>query len=131
MAMQTYVVIKELPDARVGTKVSWDENEELYCYNKSAYCAPHDKSYLTKGQVIGMDEYFKPYKPYDDFLALKASFTPEQKALFDLFVTGRIIGFSLEDMMRCFVNSRLSHNAIRWEYDTFKDYMKAEFGMDV
>lgn len=84
MKRQDYVVIKELPDAGIGTKVIWDEDANTYFYYKSAYVTPNHTAFLTAGQVTQTPELFKPYTPLTDLLELVKSFSPRQKLLWDL-----------------------------------------------
>ena len=55
---ETYVVIKRLPDAEVGTEVKWDEEENVYYYKKSVCTSPNDISILKEEQVIEFPEFF-------------------------------------------------------------------------
>jgi len=69
--MDTYIVIKQLPDADVGTKVNWDKNANVFYYKKSCFVSPHKKSYLTAGQVTQTPEYFCKIDEYSEYFAYK------------------------------------------------------------
>jgi hypothetical protein len=65
--MKTYIVIKELPDAYVGTEVLWDENGNYYYYQKNAHVSPHDRTFLTKEQVTKNAEHFYEAENYPSY----------------------------------------------------------------
>ena len=67
--MEDYKVIKELPDARVGVDVIWDEEKNCFFYEKSMHVTPFNKSYLTRGQVTQTPEYFCTAKEYPECYA--------------------------------------------------------------
>ncbi len=69
--MEKYIVIKELPDAIVGTEVNWDESANAFWYKKGCYVTPHDKSFLTAGQVMQTPEYFCKANEYPEYFAYK------------------------------------------------------------
>ena len=56
--MKTYILRKDLPDADAGTRLIWDEPSNAYYYRKGAYTSPHDKNFLTAGQVTQTPEWF-------------------------------------------------------------------------
>ena len=64
-----YIVIKELPDASVGTKVIWEDGKNVYSYEKSSYVSPYDVNVLTDGQVTQNPEYFTKEKNYPEYYA--------------------------------------------------------------
>lgn len=63
---EAYIVIKELPDAVVGTEVIWDEDEKLYSYEKNEPTHKGDRTYLTETQVIKSD-YFCIAEKYPEY----------------------------------------------------------------
>lgn len=67
--MEKYIVIKKLPDAKVGTEVNWDENENCFWYNKSGWTSPNDKNYLSAEQVTQSYEYFCLADKYPEYYA--------------------------------------------------------------
>jgi len=67
MKNQNYVVIKQLPDANIGTHVIWSEAENCYKYFKSAYVSPNDITYLTAGQVTQTPEFFCKAIEYPEY----------------------------------------------------------------
>ena len=69
--MQKYIIIKELPDASVGTEVYWDLNINSYVYKKSAYVSPNDTNYLTAGQVTQNCDFFCKCDEYPEYYAYK------------------------------------------------------------
>jgi hypothetical protein len=71
--MDNYFVVKELPDASFGTEVFWDKDANAYFYNKSAFVSPHQRNYLTAGQVTQTPEYFCKGS---EFLSLYAYLRP-------------------------------------------------------
>lgn len=42
-----YILQKDLPDANIGTELTWDESNNAYRYQKSAWVYPHRHNYLT------------------------------------------------------------------------------------
>ena len=56
--MENYILLKNLPDAEKGTKVTWEENANAFYYIKSSYVSPHNKNYLTAGTVTQSPEWF-------------------------------------------------------------------------
>lgn len=66
-----YIVIKELPDADVGTEINWDECANAFWYKKSCFIPPHEKSFLTAGQVTQTPEYFCKADEYPEYFAYK------------------------------------------------------------
>jgi len=68
---ETYIVVKELPDANIGTKVLWDDAKCLYYYKKNAYVAPNDTAFLTAGQVTQTPEFFCKETKYPENFAYK------------------------------------------------------------
>lgn len=71
MEKENYIVIKELPDACVGTVVIWDESANCFYYEKNCWVSPHQKAYLTAGQVTQTPEYFCKAKEYPEYYAYK------------------------------------------------------------
>lgn len=71
MENKLYIVIKQLPDADVGTEVKWSEEENLFYYDKTAWISPHNKNYLSKGQVMENPEYFCPAGQYPEYYGYK------------------------------------------------------------
>lgn len=69
--MEKYIIIKELPDANVGTEVNWDESANAFCYKKGCFVSPHEKSFLTAGQVTQTPEYFCKANEYPEYFAYK------------------------------------------------------------
>lgn len=69
--VKKYIVIKQLPDARVGTEVDWSDSEYCYKYKKSAFTSPNDTSYLTDFQVESNTEYFCKAESYPDYYSYK------------------------------------------------------------
>jgi len=69
--MEKYIVIKELPDANVGTEVNWDEIDNTFYYDKNGYVSPHQNNYLTAGQVTQSPEYFCRANEYPEYFAYK------------------------------------------------------------
>lgn len=67
--MEKYIVIKELPDAHVGTEVIWDEENNVFYYQKSGWVSPHPKNHLTPGQVTQTPEYFCRANEYPEYYA--------------------------------------------------------------
>ncbi len=65
--MENYIVINELPDAHVGTKVIWDESANAFYYEKSVAVSPHFRNYLSAGTVTQTPEFFR--KEGDDTCA--------------------------------------------------------------
>lgn len=62
--MNDYVVVKQLPDAGVGTIVHWDKNKNCYWYGKSVWVSPHKYNYLSSGSVRQNTEFFAPIDKY-------------------------------------------------------------------
>ena len=71
LIMDKYIIIKELPDAHVGTEVNWDENTNAFWYEKWCFVSPHQKNYLTAGQVTQTPEYFCKANEYPEYFAYK------------------------------------------------------------
>lgn len=69
--MSNYIIIKELPDAYIGTEVIWDESANSYYYEKCGWVSPHQRNYLTMGQVTQTPEYFCKKEEYPDYFAYK------------------------------------------------------------
>jgi len=69
--MVNYIVIKNLPDACVGTDVMWDTSANSYYYKKSAYVSPNDTTFLTAGQVTQNPEFFCKDVDYPEYFAYK------------------------------------------------------------
>lgn len=69
--MDKYIVIRELPDASVGTEVNWDECVNAFWYLKNCFVSQHDKSFLTAGQVTQTTEYFCKADEYPEYFAYK------------------------------------------------------------
>lgn len=69
--MEKYIIIKELPDAPVGTEVIWDESTNAFYYEKSCYVTPHKRNYLSAGQVTQTPEYFCKEQEYPEYYAYK------------------------------------------------------------
>jgi len=65
--MGKYIVIKELPDANVGTEVNWEEGKNCYSYKKCAHVSPFDKTYLTAGQVTQTSEFFTKAEDFPEY----------------------------------------------------------------
>lgn len=65
--MQNYIVIKELPDANIGTKVIYNEEKNLYFYDKNSQVEGHNfQNYLTEFQVTNMN-FFCPESQYAEY----------------------------------------------------------------
>lgn len=71
--MEDYVVIKELIDANVGTRVIWDEEKNCFTYKKSTFISPYDTTYLSAGQVTQTPEYFCKLEHYPEYYAMNHS----------------------------------------------------------
>ena len=84
--MENYVVIKELPDAHVGTDVIWDEGKNHYTYQKSSYVSPASKNYLTAGQVTQTPAFFKKASEYSEYFAWDNP-VYSRKEIYDLIKT--------------------------------------------
>lgn len=69
--MDKYIVIKELPDASVGTEVIWDESANVFYYEKGCWVSPHKRNYLSAGQVTQTPEYFCKAEEYPEYYAYK------------------------------------------------------------
>lgn len=69
--MTNYIVIKELPDASVGTEVIWDESANAFYYEKCCWVSPHRRNYLSAGQVTQTPEYFCKAIEYPEYYAYK------------------------------------------------------------
>lgn len=69
--MEKYIVIKELPDAPVGTEVNWDEDNNVFWYNKNVWIPPYKKNHLSAGQVTQNPEYFCEADKYPEYFAYK------------------------------------------------------------
>jgi len=70
--MEKYIIIKELPDASVGTEVIWDESANAFYYEKGCYVSPHKRNYLSAGQVTQTPEYFCKAQEYPEYYAYKS-----------------------------------------------------------
>ena len=81
--MKKYILKVNLPDAHKGAEVIWDENANAYYYNKSAYISPHNKTYLTAGQVTQSPDFFEEV-PQED---IKDSIINECKESEDCLLT--------------------------------------------
>ena len=68
--MDKYIVIKELPDASVGTEVVWDENANAFYYEKDFWVS-NKKNYLCAEQVTQTPEYFCKAEEYAEYYAYK------------------------------------------------------------
>jgi len=69
--MEKYIIIKQLPDANVGTEVNWNKNANTFWYKKNYYISPHEKNFLTVGQVTQTPEYFCKVDEYPEYFAYK------------------------------------------------------------
>jgi hypothetical protein len=69
--METYIVIKNLPDAQVGTEVHWNSYKNFYCYKKSSFVYPNDTTFLTEAQVTQTPEFFCRAIEYPEYFAYK------------------------------------------------------------
>ncbi len=69
--MDKYIIIKELPDANVGTEVNWDESVNAFWYKKCCFVSQHEKSFLTTEQVTQTPEYFCKVDEYPEYFAYK------------------------------------------------------------
>jgi len=67
--MEKYIIIKELPDASVGTEVIWDEESNAFYYEKGCWVSPHNRNYLSAGQVTQTPEYFCKAQDYPEYYA--------------------------------------------------------------
>lgn len=66
--MEKYIVKTELPDAKVGTEVLWDESTEAYYYLNDSIL-PTQKHYLSKEQVVCGGKYFCKAIEYPEYYA--------------------------------------------------------------
>jgi hypothetical protein len=117
MENKLYIVIKELPDADVGTEVKWSENENCFYYDKTLWVSPHNKSYLSKGQVMENPEYFTPAEQYQEYYAYKNPVYNREEIL-NLLNT-------------CFPNKTISgqfHISVSKEIEQFKSKLR-ELGL--
>ena len=91
-----YILQKDLPNAKAGSKYKQTENEEEYvCYDLvSSYS--WDVSY-PKRYVETNPEWFKEYIPKT---------------------------YTEEDMRKCFKEARNYHPLTHWKHTTFNDYLK-------
>lgn len=70
MIEKTYIVIKDLPDAKIGTKVYWNRDMEYYCYEKDIKVEPnHTLSFLNREEVEKNREYFCKAEEYPEYYA--------------------------------------------------------------
>lgn len=69
--MDKYIIIKELPDASVGTEVIWDESANAFYYEKECFISPHKRNYLSVEQVTQKPEYFCKAQEYPEYYAYK------------------------------------------------------------
>lgn len=69
--MEKYIVIKELPDASVGTEVNWDKSANAFWYKKGHFVSPYEKNFLTAEQVTQTPEYFCKADEYPEYFAYK------------------------------------------------------------
>jgi hypothetical protein len=67
--MEKYILIKELPDASVGTEVIWDEPANAFYYQKGCFISPYSRNYLSAGQVTQNQEYFCKAVEYPEYFA--------------------------------------------------------------
>lgn len=58
MENKTYILLKDLPDAHIGTEVFIDEIENCAYYQKSAWVTPYRYNYLTIATVTQSPEFF-------------------------------------------------------------------------
>jgi hypothetical protein len=63
---ETYIVIKKLPDADIGTEVIW-VNDGCYRYKKSQPYLAYAE--LTQAQVVNSTEFFAPADKYPEYYA--------------------------------------------------------------
>ena len=66
--MEKYIVKTELPDAKIGTEVLWDEVAEAYYYVSDSIC-PTQKHYLSIDQVKCGEKYFCKAVEYPEYYA--------------------------------------------------------------
>ena len=67
--MKKHIVIKELPDANIGTEVIWDETQNCFYYEKSAYVSPYNRTFLTAGQVTQTPKFFCAVENHPEYFA--------------------------------------------------------------
>ncbi len=108
--MEKYIVIKELPDAHVGTEVIWDEYDNNFYYEKSCYVSPHSRNYLSAGQVTQSPEYFCKAEEYPEYYTYH----------FPVYSRGEIIKLIKE----CFPNKIISNELISREMKIFEDKLR-------
>lgn len=92
--MEKYIIIKELPDANIGTEVIWDESSNAFYYEKSCYISPHKKNFLTAAQVTQTPKYFCKADEYPEYFAYK----------YPVYSREEILNLIKE----CFVNKRMT-----------------------
>jgi hypothetical protein len=69
--MEKYIIVKELPDAAVGTEVIWDESQNAFYYEKKCWVSPYKRNHLSAGQVTQNPEYFCKAQEYPEYYAYK------------------------------------------------------------
>jgi hypothetical protein len=69
--MENYIIIRELPDASVGTEVIWDGLKNYFYYKKSAFVSPNATTFLTAGQVTQNPLFFCKATEYPEHYAYK------------------------------------------------------------
>lgn len=98
---KNYVVIKQLPDAGIGTLVHWDEGKNCYWYQKSVWVSPDRYNYLSSGSVRGNSEFFAPYEKdsqsYDSEPIKQESESHEEQRLKEKFDAERKRAIFWED----------------------------------
>ena len=115
--MEKYIVKTELPDAKVGTEVLWDESTEAYYYLSDSIL-PTQKHYLSKEQVICKGRYFCKAIEYPEYYAF----------IYPLFSRKEV----LEIMREAFPNrsySGMFHTSASKEMDKFQALLRT-VGLD-
>lgn len=69
MENNKYIVIKELPDASVGTEVIWDDEIGAFVYSKKDIINQVTKNYLTFDAVTKNTDFFCKVDIYPDYYA--------------------------------------------------------------
>lgn len=92
--MEKYIIIKELPDANIGTEVIWDETLNAFYYKKSCYISSYEKNILTVEQVTQTPAYFCKIDEYPEYFAYK----------YPVYSREEILNLIKE----CFVNKKLT-----------------------
>ena len=92
--MDNYILLKDLPDTAKGTKLIWDEGANAFYYEKGAWVSPHQRNYLTAGQVTQTPEWFVKEKDYAELFCFQNP-TYSRKEILDLLKT-------------CFPNKRVT-----------------------